>query len=666
MNKIRKTIFAVILSVTVCCNCSCRATSQNNTIEFRDNLFSYDLENVCAFTVYNKTLYTAFQEENSIKSYDYSGKYLKSFDFGDGFHTNLSCDGKQIYSFTYKDDGNYITKYDLLTNNLSEHKIDFEVSSALSMTTQNDKIFLVYWNEQSDAYLESVKYEDDDTYIYLGEKSVSIDTDNFIVEQIDINNVLNLKPYSDNEIIYYAYDDIGGYYFTIYNTINKTFSDKIYNNTPKYAYSFDYLENDIIYSDFNNRKITSVEIDNPDVHVDFIPNVVCVSGNDLKTDTGDCYVLDNKSGNIIRTTYNDTIKKNKEIMFLSSEIYSETPYGCGYRINSSILKDEEFVLNILAENSDYDICMMSSGQTISGNIRDKGSFYKLNDVPMVKEYLDKCFPYLKEAAYDENNNIWMIPIAVNIPCLVYNPKICDENGINICPDITWKNLFEACKKAYEKPENRHKFEVNGYQSQFDILNHYNNYYSIIRGKANYNNELFRNLCTMLKETDIDSDFLHTNLSGMHNYDNLNDYFNNYLFELRFYLYNAFYDEAFSNLRALPTPSLNGNEPGCADCIFFCVNSNSSNLTEALNYISNYCSYMLGRNDNYMLNDENIYPYHDTALAKDLFSIYSNAQVHFSPSNDMFWNDYIDYHTNKISLDSMISEIERKTDMYLNE
>ena len=76
--------------------------------------------------------------------------------------------------------------------------------------------------------------------------------------------------------------------------------------------------------------------------------------------------------------------------------------------------------------------------------------------------------------------------------------------------------------------------------------------------------------------------------------------------------------------------------------------------------------MLGRNDNYLLNDESIYPFSDTALAKDLFNIYSNAEVHFTPSDDMFWTDYIDYQNGNISLDSLVSEIERKTDMYLNE
>ncbi len=664
MKKKIMTLSVMLLFVAFFCSCNLQPT--NITSNYENNVFSYNLENSCAFTVDNKILYASFPEDNTVRSYDRSGNLLNSYDFGEGVHTNLLCNENLIYAFTYGDNGIFITTYDLKTNNINKHKLDIDISSTLAMTLLDDKIYMVYWSEHSDEYLESIKYSPDDSYVYMGEKSASIDIHDFDVEEIKIDNVLNLKPYSENEIIYYAYDDIGGYYFTIYNTSEKTFSDRMYNNTPQYTYSFDFYEGNIVYADFSNRKISSVAIDDPDVQVDFMTNVVCTSGNDLQIENGECYVLDNASGNVFRTSYNDAVKENKEIIFYSSEVYTETPYGCGYRINSSILENSEFALNILAENSDYDICMMSSGQTISRNIRDRGAFYKLNDVPMVQEYLDKCFPYLKEAAYNENGDIWMLPIAVDIPCIVYNPQNCEKYGIDITSNITWEELFDICSKTYENPELRDKFSVNGYQVQNDIMNHYNNYYSISNGKADYDNETFRNLCTMLKDADIDSDYLHTRIIALDHYENLNEYFNDYLFELWPYLYDVFYDDAFSSLRAISTPSVKENEPSCAECIFFCVNSNSKNLNEALNYISTYCGYMLGRNDNYLINDESVYPFSETALAKDLFGIYSNAKVHFTPSDDMFWNDYIDYQSGNVSLDLLVSEIERKTDMYLNE
>jgi hypothetical protein len=661
-----KKLSIIVITSLVMALVSCKSNETQITDVYKENVFSYNIEKCCAFTVENEILYASFPEENAIKSFDSSGTLLDTYVMNEGVHTNLSYYNNKLYCFTYGDDANYITVYDIEKNSLESHKVDMDILSTLSMTVANDNIYMVYWSEHIDEYLESVKYSDDDTYIYMGEKAVEIDTTDYSVNDVNIDNVLNLKPYSKNEIIYYAYDDTGGYYTTIYNVDTHKFADKNYNNAPQYTYSFDCYEGNIIYSDFNCKKISSVAINNPDVQIDFMANVICASGNDLKVENGKCYVLDNVSGNIFRTTYNDLVKENKEIVFYSSEVYSEVPYGCGYRINPSILKNEEFALNILAENSNYDICMMSSGQTISQNIRDRGAFYKLNDVPMVQEYLDKCFPYLKEAAYNDNGDIWMLPVAVDIPCIVYSPENCKKYGIDINETTSWQELIDICKSTYDKPELRDKFAMNGYQIQNDIMNHFNHYYSISNGKAEYDTELFRNICTMIKNADINSDYLHTHIIALDHYHDLNEYFNDYLFEYKNYLYDVFYKEAFSNLRAIATPSLNGEDKSCAECIFFCINPNSDNLNDTLNYLSTYCSYMLNRTDNYLLNNKSIYPFSDTSLAEDLFRIYSNATVHFTPSDEMFWQDYMKYQNDEISLDTMISEIERKTDMYLNE
>ncbi|MBP1564922.1 MAG: hypothetical protein J6A58_04100 [Oscillospiraceae bacterium] len=663
----KKIIYTLVLIMALHIFSGCSENKDNiNYLEYKENIFDYNIENACAFTVDNGKLFVAFSDDNYINCYDANGNKIDKYDFGEGFHTNLSYYNNVLYSFNYLNTGNTITAYNIQNNTMQEYSIQTDISSVIAMTVLENKIYMVYWSENSDEYLESIKYSVDDNYIYMGEKAIVIDIENFETEEIPINNVINLKPYSKNEIIYYAYDDIGGYYFTIYNIDKKSFSEKKYNNIPKYTYSFDFYDNNIIYSDFGNRKITSVNIDNNESVIDFIPNVVTVSGNDLKIENGFCYVLDNHTRSIIRVKYNETIKENKEIKFLSSEIYSEVPYGCGYLINTNIIGDDEFALNILAENSEYDICMMSSAQQFSKNIRDKGAFCKLNEIPMVKEYLDKCFPYLKDAATDKNGDIWMIPIAVDIPCIVYNPENCKKNNIELNSSTTWSELFEICSETSKNHALRNKFSVNGYQAQSDIINRYNLFHSIKNGKAVYNNDLFKKYCNLLKDTNIDSDFLHTRIISMDHYDNLNDYYGDYLFELLPYSFSTFYKETFENLRAIPTPSINGEEKSCAECIYFCVNSNSDNLDDTLNYISSYCSYMMKRVDAYIFEDKNIYLFNDMNLANDLYDIYSNAEVSFSPSNEMFWNDYIEYIQNKISVDELAEEVERKTNMYMDE
>lgn len=668
-----KKILTIIISLLICISaCSCAKGNENYNqaaLKYEDNKFSYNLKNVCAFTVNEKILYAAFNGEPYIYQYDEDGKEIGKLDFGEGFHTNLSYYDNKLFSFTYGENRPYITVYDLNTNECAANAVnDVDITSAIGMTVLQDKIYLIYWSENHDEYQESIKYSDDDSYIYMGEKAVCIDTDSYEAEEIDIKNVLNLKPYSENEVLYYAYDDIGGYYFTVYDVLAKSFSDKIYNNNPLYTLSFAYNSDDesIIYSDFSNRKLTSVSLEQSDTKIDFMSNVVSVTGNELQFYDGECYILDNPTGNIFRAEYSKSVKKNKEIMFCSSEIYSEVPYGCGYSINSFMLNDDEFALSILAGNSDYDICMMASQQTFSQNIRDKGAFYPLNDVPMVKEYLDACFPYLKEAAADNNGRIWMIPIAADIPCILYNPENCQKYNINFDENTTWQYLFDIADNLYGSENLRSKFQLNGYQAESDIIHRYISNYAVNNNKSDFDNQLFRDTCQMIKNNDMASESLHTRLTQLSRYPSLTDYFNDYIFELTPYQYSMFYDEAFNTLRAAATPPLKENEPNCAECTYFCVNSNSDNLSAALDFISSYCSYMLEQNDSYMFRDKNIYQYGETPLAQDLYNIYSNAKVSFTIPKEMFWDDYLKYRNGQISLDDFITEAERKVDMYINE
>lgn len=91
---------------------SCGSTPTNVVSNYENNIFSYNIENACAFIVNNKILYASFPEDNTVRSYDYSGNLIDSYNFGEGVHTNLLYNENSIYSFTYGDNGNFISVYD--------------------------------------------------------------------------------------------------------------------------------------------------------------------------------------------------------------------------------------------------------------------------------------------------------------------------------------------------------------------------------------------------------------------------------------------------------------------------------------------------------------------------------------------------------------------------
>lgn len=665
----KRPITAIIISAFAAVLCSCAGTEGNEISAepaYINTRTDIGIENAVSFDVSKDIIYVSFLDSPYICSYTAGGEKISEYYAGEGLNTPVCCDDNYVYVFSADS-----RSAGIRTVKIPDGETSFcplEISTPLSMAAVSGKIYLVYRSEYIDPYYESVKFSENDNYIYQGEKAVCVDINAAEVIDLPINNVLSLKKSVDGKLVFYAYDDIGGYYFTFYDTVKKSFSEKIYNNSVRDAFSFDYIpeKNSLIYSDFSNRKLVSVSLKESNVHTDFMYDVSAIGGNDLRYSGGSVYVLDAASGNIFNTCYSEAVKDNAEIKILSSEIYSETPYGCGYRIDTKMLSDSEFALSILAGDTDYDICMMSSMQPFSLNIRDKGAFYPLNGLPSAENYLESCFPYINTAARNTDGDIWMLPIAVDVPCIIYSPENCKKNGIEFNDGISWEYLLEAAERLYENSSLRGSYSLNQYQVQWDILNRYNYNYAFSDKDGGYDTPMFRRLCELLKANNRSPEFLRTRTDPFYMYPDLTAYYSNYLFELMMYKFSLSDSVPFDTLKAAPTPSLGKNEKSCADCVYFCVNANSDNLSAALDYIDTYCSYMMTRNDSYMLADKSVYPYSGSQLSDDLYDIYSDAAVIFELPKEIFWDDVNGYISGKTDIDSMIAEIERKTDIYINE
>ncbi|MGN1083621.1 MAG: hypothetical protein ACI4QX_01340, partial [Lachnospiraceae bacterium] len=123
------------------------------------------------------------------------------------------------------------------------------------------------------------------------------------------------------------------------------------------------------------------------------------------------------SGSLVQFRLEDVKKENQKIRYISTGYESAEPYGCGYEMQRTKLAEDKFALKIMALDKDFDLCLVDTAYSFSYNLKENGVFYPLNDVPGVQEYLNACFPYVREAATDEDGNIWMLPIGVSIPGL---------------------------------------------------------------------------------------------------------------------------------------------------------------------------------------------------------------------------------------------------------
>ncbi len=629
--------------------------------------FDYGLEGVISFAVDAEGMvYAAFAEEGEVCQYNSQGLLVDTCNMGEGTHYILSIWEDSLYSFTFGNTGFEIRRYDLQENRLTVCPLTGLSSSAKTMCVTDTDYYLIVYDDMAESEKPEL-YNENDNYFSMGEKVLRISRDGGSMEVLDLPHVIAMNRQEEDMLCFYAYDSEGGYYFQMYNWQNHTFEQKIYNNQFGYAYTFGLYQELAIISSSQTLTLCAADITDASVRADFGAGIMAYTGNAMQISGDSCYVLNSLSGSIERLNIKESIADNEPIICYAPELYSTVPYGCGYRIEASQLTNDEFALTVLAGNADYDICMMDTEQTFSRNMRNQGAYYPLNDVPGVQEYLDSCHDYIREAATDENGMIWMIPVQVKVPCFLYQEENCQEVGIDFSAIETYEDVLQFMEIAYANETCRGWYDARGYWYQ-GLLPQYINGYGLANGTASFAVELFREICSFLKRLDYDSEAISMSMKNTGE-TGMEEYYGHYLFQYdNICTYTEQEEVRFQMLSAAPLPQLvkGGNCPGTASCMYFSVNQNSANLENTLQYVSAFCKYMMQRKDTCMQKDMENWLFPDSGLTKDLFEVYADSEIYFELSEEMFWEDYLRYMQDEISLESFIAEAERKVNMYLNE
>lgn len=650
--------FFMVLSLS-----ACGKTMEKKTKNSANQVFDYHLEHVVSFAEKDGNIWTICEDSEEAVCYDRKGKKVDSIELGEGEHSNLILYKNSLFAFTFTEEGPKLTEYDFQTKKRSVSSLPEKITGAASMAVTDDAVYLIYFKEDYEAREEN--FED---YSYMGEYAVMIDRASYEEQKLDIDHAIAFYQISDTKLMYYAHDN-KGYYFTIYDTLKHAFGKKNYNNLPKYVFSFaaDEAEKNIFYTDSSDRRLVTVPVKETGQKTEFVNRIMAGSGNAIQYEKGNVYILDNITESMMRVNVSENLEKNRELTMYRT-MSMEDPYGCGYTIHTEMLDEDEFALSVMAGDRDYDLCMIETKESKSGEIRDKGAFYPLNDIPGVKEYLDSCHAYIRETALDQNGDIWMLPIAVNIPFLLYNENACTENGIRMSDLKDVRRLLEIADRLYSNPDLRTWYSLNGYQMQQYMLNQYNA--DLIKNEEiSYAAPEFQTVCELMKEHPADTDeSLHTWLEPSSQYDETGQYYEKLIFALSHYYDLGSYDaEAYEKLRALPLPELSEKKNRYyGTCTCLSVNPNSENLEEALNFISAFCRYMLDREDTYLFKDRKKLPFSGSALSADIYEIYKKGDITFELPEEIFWNTYQMYQDNKIVFSEMAKELKRKVEMYVHE
>lgn len=471
---------------------------------------------------------------------------------------------------------------------------------------------------------------------------------------------------SDGVVTVYAFDSEGGYYFADYakpsakkytNKLGLLTNFEFYGSGGEFAF--------VGSTDFRGTLPVS-KADGESGVARVVNNVYPFFAGDLcASEAGYVWLKTADSAD----TWDDRIKRydlngitisGNPIRLIASQYFPEQPFAAGSEIQMNQLSGEGFALTVLSLDKSYDAAMISSEQSVAHDIKEKGSFYPLNDVPGVSEYLDRCFPYIKEAVTDEDGNICMLPILVEIPLIAYNEKNCSENGIALSPEL--EPFMQAVKRASTVSE---YYDCGRYWLVETQLAGY------LSDNKSFDTEEFRQIAVLLKEQctrdifrfnfDLDSALISAQ-SGMIDWYYAPIY-EKMLFTGLLYRSQQVRLVKDENLRAAPMP-VSGSGKSFADCTFLCVNPYSDRLSETLGFIENTVSSMSSERNSCMLADPNTYE--NTPLALDLYSIYENGEICFQIPSEIYANDFERYCADEITLDELISEADRKLSAYLNE
>nr|MDE7194370.1 hypothetical protein [Oscillospiraceae bacterium] len=568
----------------------------------------------------------------------------------------IACfDGKLCYALP-TDHGTELLCMDIKSGQ-SERLCEIDGLYSVNNLEITDGSAYILGRDASRANIKGAYFDEFGMYEYNGEHiyKVSLESGEITAGGVDFPQAFSAL---NGDVLVYAADE-DGFYFTDFDGEKKSYND-LGSITALELYDKDkfiFSSNEVIF------KLSSATANHSDGMAEILENVIVTKGNDVRYEGGfgfirNLYGNEMEGGVIGRFNISDYIKPNNKVRFISAEYSFDEPFGCGYVIEQRELDSESFALTVLSQDPGYDLCIINSVQDYSANIRGKGSFYPLNDVDGVAEYLESCFPYVKETAYTDSGEIWMLPVLLNAGAVYYSPENCGAAGVAITEDMLYEDFIEQCRKASESVFSD-GYSAHCYQLTQNML------LSYLSTNTNFDTEIFKNFAVFSKEN--------ANISSFPAYMPIACNAENELFYggaggfLFGYSFGSSRQTDFAELdflRACAAPRLEGITKNAVTCAFITVNPGSSNIEAALDYIGSLARYLSTQKNSLILSDKSLYS--DTEYMRDLYSIYENGQICFNVSSEIIFDDYIRYCSDEIDLESLISEADRKYSAYLNE
>lgn len=640
-----KFITLIITSLFLFVGCSGKDNSEKTPTHDWSGYFVYPMEDVYSFDVDEEgNLYSAAFNSDILKVYDPYGAEIGGKTLPSPYHTAIAVKDGEIFT---------LTANELYRNDEKIYSLSFE-DNAKDIRIVGDNIYLLYTDSEADLsnapMISPLKG-------WRGEKIIRIQISDSAVSEVKCEYPMLISS-NDNELWVYGINEDGGYIAPVRGDETGE-SIPTGDDIPDSFLAVDHAGKYLFSRVSEDLTFALCVIDPAEgITNELMPNAAVLDAGGIKSRDGYIYYLnryayaENKN-KIERIRQSDYIKDNVPVKLLATDWFSYLPFGCGRTVVESRLSNEEFALTVLSQDRGFDACVLSSSQDFSQNFRDHGSFYALNDVPGVSEYVERCFPALRKAVTNADGEIWALPLSMNVPCAIYHEENCKTAGFS--PNgLTLEELIIESGRLFASDTSRRDICISD-KTAIPLLLRYE-----LSGDTDALNGA---------EFTKKMDFIRTEMSNeLFGIDVSIEANNNIRFDFGVNMLTMLAEDKptqldFSvsgNIRAADI--FEGANP--AECVFLCVNPSSDNLEAALEYITALCGYLSSKTNDFMLDDKSMYS--DGTYISELFDIYRDSEIFFRIPDEILLEPVKQYRQGALNLDELIAEADRKLSAYLNE
>lgn len=523
----------------------------------------------------------------------------------------------------------------------------------------------------------------DDKYIYLGERLILIDLYSGTWILTEYHNLTTIAPKGSEGFLVEGYDaDIGHYFAEL--TPEGVLSEKIptgINGTLIYAWD---EENEMFHGGLSyvesSPYCVSGSLSSPHTAYRYFSNDIILDNGSARWSAGYLYLLDIRDQQILRLKpelfFQDSVPLKAYVLNLS-----ELPDWQGYPVEVEILNSDELAIKILAGDYDFDFVIMNTDMPEAWNLKRIMAYVPLNDT--IGPVIEGCFQGVQQAAMN-GNDIWMLPLSLNMSALIYSEKNLNEAGISSSMAMNlddWANIIsvlyqQGFEELYSFP---YMFARN------HLLQSYLNQH-LQAGKISFHTREFEDVLLILSSLEQNYAVQESYLLSFP-YERYAYVFDYVLEKLKdspdkFDIAAQTADKAFHQdvlvewatrrsqyqnyqgldgfyIRPIPDSTTNQNYYASADILI--VNPNSRHLREALLLVEKMADSVVSEPNRCVSADRNIYPKDDFSM--QLYECLSLSRIYQSSPPELYDYYYSEYLNNTLTHEELLNTLEQVLNAY---